>query len=325
MDRLERLVAIVLHLQSRRVIRAEDLAEHFDVSVRTVYRDLRALEEAGVPVSAEAGKGYSLVEGYHLPPVMFTEEEASALFMGGEFADLLADASLKKHARSALMKIRAVLPADRREFVERLQEATAIRIRRASYPDRENQNLDEIQHAIAYRKVMRIVYRGGSTDEVTTREVEPLGLVYYADHWHMIGHCRLRDGIRDFRTDRVGGMDILDETFPDRHEFSIRAHLEGIDRGGDATTPVVIRFRKNAAKFTTDRHFFGFVEETAVEEGVEMRFEAPSFIRIVGWVMSFGTAAEIISPPELRRMVRDISTAIADRYNATESSPRNFS
>ena len=99
-------MAIVVYLQGRRLCRAEDMAAHFEISVRTMYRDLAALGEAGIPIMAEAGVGYSLVKGYHLPPVMFTAEEAGALFIGGKLVEKLTDASLRKHMESALLKIR---------------------------------------------------------------------------------------------------------------------------------------------------------------------------------------------------------------------------
>jgi biotin operon repressor len=115
MNRVDRLMAIVVRLQSRRVVRAEDLAAHFEISVRTVYRDLAALGEAGIPIVAEAGVGYSLVKGYHLPPVMFTADEASALSIARKLVEHLTDASLRKQMESALAKIRSVLPRERQD------------------------------------------------------------------------------------------------------------------------------------------------------------------------------------------------------------------
>src|SRR5262245_53235525 len=110
MNRVDRLMAIAVHLQSRRVVRAEDLASHFEISLRTVYRGIAALGEAGIPIVGEAGVGYSLMKGYHLPPVMFTAEEASALSLGGKLVERLTDASMQKQMVSALAKIRSVLP-----------------------------------------------------------------------------------------------------------------------------------------------------------------------------------------------------------------------
>src|SRR5262245_15767774 len=126
MNRVDRLVAMVLQLQGRRVVRAEDIAAHFEISIRTVYRDLVALGEAGVPITAEAGVGYSLVKGYHLPPVMFTGEEACALFIGGKLVAELTDASLRRQMESALLKIRSVLPRDRQDFLDRLERSTGV-------------------------------------------------------------------------------------------------------------------------------------------------------------------------------------------------------
>src|SRR4051812_21717731 len=126
MNRTDRLVAMVMQLQGRRVVRAEELARHFEVTVRTVYRDIAALGEAGVPVVGEAGGGDSLVKGYHLPPVMFTAEEATALFVGGELVKQFTDASLCVPMDSALAKIRSVLPRERQDDLDRLARATAI-------------------------------------------------------------------------------------------------------------------------------------------------------------------------------------------------------
>src|SRR5882724_1028138 len=126
MNRTDRLVAMVMYLQGRRVVRAEELATHFEVTQRTIYRDVSALSEAGVPIAGEAGVGYSLVKGYHLPPVMLTAEEAGALFVGSEMVRQFADASLHAPTSTALEKLRAVLPLDCREKLERLVQNTVI-------------------------------------------------------------------------------------------------------------------------------------------------------------------------------------------------------
>jgi predicted DNA-binding transcriptional regulator YafY len=120
MNRTDRLVAMVMHLQGRRVVRAEDMAAHFEVSVRTIYRDIAALGGAGVPIAGEAGGGYSLVRSYRLPPVMLTADEAAALVVGAEMVRRFSDASLCAPMDAALDKLRTVLPRDRQEHVERL-------------------------------------------------------------------------------------------------------------------------------------------------------------------------------------------------------------
>src|SRR4051794_186348 len=119
MNRTDRLVAILLELQARGGLRAEDLAKRFEVSVRTIYRDLDALAEGGVPLVATPGKGYRLVEGYFLPPLAFTANEAALLVLGGEFVRRRIDADLQGPAGDALRKLSAVLPAERRAEVDR--------------------------------------------------------------------------------------------------------------------------------------------------------------------------------------------------------------
>lgn len=315
MDRLNRLVAITLRLQSRRVVRAEDLAEDFGISVRTIYRDLRALEEAGLPICAEAGKGYSLLEGYHLPPVMFTQEEAAALFLGGEFTERLTDESLRGHARSALMKIRAVLPPERKEFIERVGMATAVYIPAPQPTFAPHAHLTLIQEAIAHRTVVEITYQN-ATQEQTTRRVEPLGLVYYASHWHLIAWCRLRADIRDFRSDRIMEIRLLGSSFPEREGFSIRDHVARTMSETATTHTVRVRFTREGARFTGDRYKFGFAEETIVKDGVEMLFYVPSLTWIAGWILSFAKQAEVLEPQELRDLLREWAMQLSERYRS---------
>src|SRR5690606_29609387 len=106
MNRFDRITAILIQLQSKKVVKAQDLADRFGISLRTVYRDIRTLEEAGVPLYGEAGIGYSIVDGYRLPPVMFTREEATAFITAEKLMEKFTDASLKQHFTSAMYKVK---------------------------------------------------------------------------------------------------------------------------------------------------------------------------------------------------------------------------
>ncbi len=325
MNRIDRLVATVLLLQSRRLIRALDIAEHFEISIRTVYRDLRALEEAGVPLSAEAGEGYSLVPGYHLPPVMFTQEEASALFIGGEFVARLTDASLQKHVQSALLKIRAVLPVDKQDYLERLQEATAIRTR--VFPLQEgfrDDALATIQNALVQRRVLAMEYFSNHRDSLTQRRVEPLGLLYYSEHWHLIAYCRLRKDYRDFRTDRIKTLRPCDEVFSEHEKFSLKQYLQALEHF-DNPHEIQVKFKPCVARWVRERHRFGLVEEKVCADGVLMTFLAPALEAMGDWLLSFGAEVEIISPPALKLLLWEKSQTLAKHYEATcEHTPSSF-
>jgi len=316
MNRIDRLVATVLLLQSRRLIRAQDIADHFGISIRTVYRDLLALQEAGVPLAAEAGEGYSLVDGYHLPPVMFTQEEASALFVGGEFVQHLTDASLKKNVESALLKIRAVLPEERQEYLERLQQVTAVLAHPSCFENGFRDDvLTMVQEAVVRRRVLKMEYSANSNGAITKRSVEPLALLYYSDHWHLIAYCRLRQDYRDFRTDRIKTIFPDEEIFPPREGFSIKQYLQDANKI-ENPQEVRVKFKPTVARRVRSRYFFGVAEETAADGGVIITFVVPAPEVLVNWLFSFGTEVEILHPPELRQLLLGEAQKLAAYYNS---------
>jgi predicted DNA-binding transcriptional regulator YafY len=311
MNRIDRLVATVLLLQSRRLIRAQDIAEHFGISIRTVYRDLLALQEAGVPLAAETGEGYSLVEGYHLPPVMFTQEEANALFVGGEFVQRLTDASLQKHAESALLKIRAVLPEDRQDYLERLLQSTSVLAQQSYFREGFRDDvLVLMQDAVVKRHVLDMEYYTVSRDDVTKRQVEPLYLLYYSNHWHLIAYCRLRQDYRDFRTDRIKTIKTTEEVFPPREGFSLTKYLHDANQV-ENPQEARVKFKPAAAKRVRGRYFMGGVEEIAADNSLIVTFVVPALEVLVDWLLSFGTEIEILHPPRLQELLLQEAQKIA--------------
>lgn len=317
MHKIDRLVGIVLLLQQKKVIRAEDIAEHFEVSVRTVYRDITALCEAGVPIAGEAGVGYSLIAGYSLPPVMFTEEEASALVIGGEFVRRMTDEALHKHIRSALMKINAVLPNEKKLYLQRLQESVAVFTRPAGISSELREEvMATLQRAIVYRYVVQMEY-AARDGETTRRTIEPLNLIYYSGNWHCIAYCRLRKEYRDFRADRIQTLCSTSEVFPERKDYSLMAYLQEEYRL-ENPIEVRVRFAHRVAQGLSQKYYYGFVEERRTENGeddcVEMTFIVPS-VRWIGlWLLGFGTSVHAISPPELRDFMREEAEAVALHY-----------
>lgn len=307
-------MAMALQLQSRRVVRAEDLAAHFEISVRTVYRDLAALGEAGVPIVAEAGVGYSLVKGYHLPPVMFTAEEASALFVGQQLVEQFTDASLHKQMQSALLKIRSVLPRDHQDHLDRLERRTAVVTWNShSHPRLASEALIPLQKAVAGRRILALDYQGRSRSEVTRRVVEPLGLVYYAENWHLIGYCRLRQDMRDFRTDRIRKLELRQEQFTGHTEFSLRRYLESLMQEGDFVMGQ-IRFQSDAMERVRRERYWGLIEEVEVKDGIQVTLLDRSLDLLASWVLSFGNKAEAIGPERFRGLVAEDAKRLAALY-----------
>src|SRR5215216_4850566 len=165
MNRTDRLLAIVLELQARGKRRAEDLAATFEVGKRTIYRDIQALCEAGVPVISTPGRGYALVEGYFLPPLRFTPDEALMLLLGGEVMAQSFDAEYAAAAQSAGRKIEGVLPEAMREQVHSLQQSIRFIQEPASLQNAEANQLRQLRRAIVGRHTVRFQYHARSSQD----------------------------------------------------------------------------------------------------------------------------------------------------------------
>lgn len=306
MNRVDRLLAMIVFLQGRRVTRAEDMAAHFEMSVRTVYRDLAALCEAGVPVVGEPGVGYNLMKGYHLPPVMFTQEEAGALFVAGELADRLTDASVQGPVREALQKVRAILPRTGQEFVNRLEP----RLRATGFKqDQRRAWLGRLHTAVAGHCVIRMSYRN-SRDEASDREVEPSGLLFYGGRWHLVAWCRLRGEERDFRTDRIEELEVLPERFEPRGEFRADEYLSH-RREGAERHECVVRFPRWSMDRVRREWQRGITQEAADGDGIIVTLLVTSLDWAARWLLAFGPEVSIHAPADLRIKVRELALETA--------------
>lgn len=211
-SRLSRLTALLTSLQAKRIVTAPELARQFQVSVRTVYRDIRALEAAGVPICTEEGRGYSLVAGYRLPPVTLSEREANALVTAEKFVLGDKDASFVAAYRDAITKIKSVLGDGTRDKAELLSQRTNVRLNPQG--DRSSDLLMTVQAALTAYRLLRIDYLGLQDEAHSQREIEPFALYATQGNWCLIAFCRLRQDFRVFRLDRIQALQVLAETFP---------------------------------------------------------------------------------------------------------------
>jgi predicted DNA-binding transcriptional regulator YafY len=316
MNRTDRLVAMVMHLQGRRVVRAEELAEQYGISVRTVYRDIAALGEAGVPVVGEAGVGYALVKGYHLPPVMLTAEEAGALFTGGELAKKFTDGSLDAAVDGALNKLRAILPGDRRDHLEHLARGTVIAGAPCPTGGATGAGpafLSDVQQAVARRRVLALGYRAREKQENTAREVEPLGVVFYGGNWYLVAWCRLRNDLRHFRVDRIQNLRVNAESFGTREGFSLSRHIEDYARQGE-TFPARVWFAREVQERARNESYATLGQEEARGDGAVFSMLTWSYDWLARWLLSFGDKAEALEPASLRDQVRTQAESVLRRY-----------
>lgn len=219
--RLSRLTAILIQFQTKRLLTATQLADKFSVSIRTIYRDIRALEQAGVPIITDDGKGYSLMEGYRVPPVMFTEAQANALITAEQLVLKNKDTSFIKDYTEAIEKIKSVLKYNIQDKANLLSERT--RFDQNNYLERTSSNLSDLQFALTNFHLAKIEYTN-EQNKTTTRHIEPFALLS-TENWLLVAFCRLRKEFRFFRLDRINTLEILTDKF-EPHKMTLQEYFE---------------------------------------------------------------------------------------------------
>lgn len=306
MNRIDRLHAILTHLQSKKRVTAQEIADRFNISLRTVYRDVKALDESGVPVIGEAGSGYTIMEGYRLPPVMFSQEEANALLLGGKLAETMSDASVQKHFETALFKIKAVLRTSDKENLDQLTDNITVMRTRPNSDDASEQHLSALQKSIVDKRAIFIRYQSGSQDEITERVVEPVGLWYYSQYWHLIGWCRLRNGYRDFRVSRIQRLQVKDELFSSTAHPSLNSYIESMVHQSGELQEVVLRFDKEVVRYIREaKYYYGYVREEEDGDAIRMFFLVSSLAYLGRWLLMFTNNVTVISPAALADRMRE--------------------
>jgi len=204
------------------MITASEIAKRFEVSNRTIYRDIQTLRLAGVPIGEEEGRGYFLVEGYRLPPVMFTMEEARALVTTSKILNYHTEDSLKQNYESALLKIKAVLSITDKDKLEFLD--SRIGYQKPWAPT--SLYLDTIQQSITENEKLKINYQARGEEQITERVIHPYAVYFSGAVWATIAFCELRQEIREFRLDRIKELNILPTHFKPEPSFSMERYLE---------------------------------------------------------------------------------------------------
>jgi predicted DNA-binding transcriptional regulator YafY len=314
MNRIDRISAILIHLQSRRVVKASDIAERFNISLRTVYRDVKTLEAAGIPLMGEAGVGYSIMDGYRLPPVMFTREEATAFLTAEKLMEKLTDPSSEDNYKSAMYKIRSVLRMTEKDFLENIDgHIEVLKSRRLSNAKLDLNPLQIILKGIGERQVLSIHYFAAHNQQKSERYIEPVGVFYQDNYWHLIAWCRLRLDYRDFRLDRISNISLTGERFRTLHP-NLNEYIAQSAREKNLTT-VTIRVEKRILPYLNEQKYYnGFVSEKEIDGVIEMTFLTEFIEGFVRWLMMYGDIAEIITPCSLKEKVRELSGIIHQKH-----------
>lgn len=315
MNRIDRLQAILIHLQSKRVVTAAELADRFDLSIRTVYRDIRALEEAGVPIGSEAGVGYFLSDGYHLPPVRFTNAEASALLIGAKFVEQMSDSQTREAYQSALFKIKSVLNAKEKDELEKLQDNILVFGNQNRCENLEQALLADVQHSIVSQTVIEVEYHAGYTDQVTIRRVEPIGMIYYGNRWHLIGYCQLRNDYRDLRIDRILSLERTNAPFSKKAHISLDEYFERVQNRDGMHKITLLVTRDSQHYIKESKYWYGFTyDEECDDRWMMLHFRNSDLQGFSRWVILGGGSIRVVEPEELKALVGNLVAELAEAY-----------
>ena len=225
MRRADRLIKIVHYLRRmRQAVTARQIADHFEICQRTVYRDIQDLMNSGVPIYGEAGVGYIIDKQYHLPPVMFDFDELEAISLGVKMVQTWTDERFSQVAESALEKIQAVLPESRLNDMRQL--TTHSEASNSKMPCEVS--FSDVRECIRLRRKIEFHYTDLS-EKTSTRTIRPLSLVFFGPVWLVIGWCELRDDFRNFRLDRMAELVIPGATFKDETGKNLKAYLAQCD------------------------------------------------------------------------------------------------
>jgi len=350
MNRFDRVTSLLLLLQTRSVVTARFLADHFNVTERTIYRDIRTLENAGVPIGAEAGIGYFLEQGYRLPPVSFTLDEAASLLLAEKLLVSSLDVNSLQDFKQALNKVRAVIDSSDRDYLSSFDADIEVLPTGSQFPiddmnlhdqdesaptvtNRDSSQgrnslkaqggvshsgdrwLRECRNALVRRQVVEIDYVALSSNRHTTRRIEPIGLFYYSWHWHLIAWCSLREAYRDFRLDRILSFSLQAEQFPRHSRLTLQQYLNE-QPGRDELEEVEILFGPDAARFVGEqRYMFGFVDEERQPDGVKMRFLTPVPEYMARWLLQYTDDIDVINGDSIRKALERFSAQLSAHWS----------
>jgi predicted DNA-binding transcriptional regulator YafY len=314
MNRFDRVTALLIQLQAKRKVSGPALAEKFGVSLRTIYRDLRTLEEAGVPLIGEPGIGYSLAEGYRLPPVMFTREEATALLTAEKLAAQLTDTPTAQLSSAAMDKVRAVLRGPDRDHLDHL--APHIQVLGPRNQGRRPPVYQQLVAAIAMHRVVHLRYQAAENELPTTRDIEPISLTL-SRQWQVVAYCR-----RHFRLDRIQDLELRPEVFVARPNL-LQQHWAAQDTR--QRERVVLRFQPAALLLALVQHLhdtkhqYGWAHEQRLPDGqLEMTLFIGELSYLATWLLPYAGALTIVEPAALADPLRALAQRVYDSFGRAD-------
>lgn len=289
---------ILMLQQSNSRITVDDIAEKFDISRRTVFRDFNSLSEMNVPVTYDKYKGYGIMQGYKIPPLMFTSKELATILVGLNFVKSQVDKTLIEDAKGVELKIKEVVPQDLLNFMESIEERTVV----DPYLNFGAQKMEGgdwyvISNAISQNRSIKFDYRTKSEEKISSRKIDPYLIVFYRDHWNVIGHSHKRDDVRNFLLDRMSEIQILDEDFVPYGKIDV----EGlIFRSNETSGEIMVYVSGSVLKrFQANLPAKIFKKKEIKPNLFRIGFLFDNLDFINEWLLQFPKEVKIVGPDEL--------------------------
>ncbi len=315
-----RLITLLMLLQRQPNQKAADLAHQLGVSVRSLHRYMTLLDEMGIPVYSERGPygGFSLVRGYKMPPLVFTPEEAVAIYLGTGLVREMWGKLYQEAAQGAMAKLENVLPEEQRHEIAWARRTLVATDMHRAQLDTLSPLLEKVRRAAREQRRVVLIYRGRGQPESQPREVDPYAVVHRWGWWYVLGHCHLRNDIRFFRLDRIVELTLLEQTFQVPADFKIEEQLAK-EFQPPSQVQVRVRFTPEMALEARDNRMIWDTFEEQRDGSIITGLATPDLMWAASMILSFGPGVVVLEPKELRQMLADWAQGIAANY--TEVKP----
>ncbi len=313
--KIDRLAGIVFVIAQKGKVQAKYLADLFEVSERTIYRDIQALHELKIPLISETGGdgGYSIIENYFLKPIILTQEESQAIYLGCNFIKDQKGFPLSKSAERAIQKFNAVISKDNLESASKILDKIFYKMNNI-YGQTYIRMMNKIKQAIEKEKIVNISYHSVSGNKITKREVQINNLTYQNNSWYVEGYCYLRKANRQFKVNRIKEINITQKGFIKHHIYEL-TNISKTQRK-EAAIITILQNTLTSRYIKEDINLYSHIKEEN-ESYITLKLPSKNFSNnyVIKLLMKFGKDAVIESPLELKQQFIQQLDEIIKKYD----------
>ncbi len=303
---------ILLLQESKNRLTVDRLAERFGVSRRTIFRDFNFLSEINVPVTWDEYSGYGVVDGYKIPPLMFNSQELATIMVGLNFVKSQVDKKLVDDALGVELKIKNVLPDDLKGFMESLDNRTIVDpFLHFGAEKKEGGSWYLVSSAISQGKSIGFSYKSRKNKNRISRKLDPYLLVFYRDHWNVIGYSHKRGAIRNFVLDQMSDVKILDEKFEKKEEIDVEGLIFNSNESGQKVEVLIDESAERAFRANLPTKILK--KTTAEGKIIKVSFRFDNLDYLNEWLLQFGNHVSVVSPDELKKKRKDLLNTMLDK------------